>query len=81
LCGIIPFDSLYAKGDAQTVQSSDINTAGIRFHLAARIFNKLPTALNEIVDDQIFVRKLNKNVAPKDVYDLHELMLCDFDTH
>jgi hypothetical protein len=77
----IPFDSLYAKGDAQTVQCSDISTAGIRFNLAARIFNKLPTALKEIVDDQIFVRKLKKMLRQKMFYDLHELMLCNFETH
>jgi hypothetical protein len=34
-------------------------------HMAARIFNKLPTALKEIDDDLIFVRKLKKCCTKK----------------
>jgi hypothetical protein len=47
--------------------------------MAARIFNKLPTALKEIDDDLIFVRKLKKMLHQKIFYDLHELLLCNFD--
>jgi hypothetical protein len=42
--------------------------------MAARIFNKLPTALKEIDDDLISVRKVKKMLHQKMFYDLYELL-------